>query len=259
MQTTAFSGDRAALYEEDRRRRRKRELNVGMTERVATAIAGGILVGYGAMQRGPAGIVAAAGGAGLLARAATGYCPVYRALGVGRRDLPAAASVAHGRGKKIETTVVINRPREELYEFWRNLENLPRFMRHLQSVQNLGNDRSHWVVTAPGGATVEWDAEIYNEIRPELLAWRSVGDSEVNHAGSVHFTPAGDRRTEVRVALNYEPPAGRLGVALARFLGEEPEQQIEDDLNSLRQLMEAGEIPATLAPPAGTHLPGPGL
>jgi uncharacterized membrane protein len=259
MQTTPLTGDRAVQYEEDRKRRRKRELNVGIPERVATAIVGGILVGYGAMQRGSAGILAAAGGAGLLARATTGYCPVYAALGVGARGGPAAASVTHGRGSKIEKSVIIRRPREELYGFWRNFENLPRFMRHLQSVQNLGNDRSHWVVAAPGGTTLGWDAEIHNEIPPELLAWRSVGDSEINHAGSVHFTPAGDHRTEVRVVLNYEPPAGRLGVVLARFLGEEPGQQIEDDLNSLKQLMESGDMPATLVPPTGTHLPGPGL
>src|SRR5262249_49471792 len=130
---------------------------------------------------------------------------------------------------------------EELYRTWRNFENLPRFMRHLVSVQSHG-DRSHWVARAPGGTTVSWDAEIVNDEPNRLIAWRSLEGSTVDTAGSVHFTPAADGHgTEVQVTLKYDPPAGRLGSWVAWLFGEEPGVQIEDDLARFKQQMEARE------------------
>jgi uncharacterized membrane protein len=143
----------------------------------------------------------------------------------------------------VERSVVIQRPREELFRFWRNLENLPTFMSHLRSVTQLGGDRSRWVVSAPAGSTVQWDAEVYNEQEPDFIAWRSLQGSDINHAGSVHFSPA-PGGTEVRVELNYEPPAGKLGSAIARFFGKEPEQQVDYDLHRLKRIMESGDPPA---------------
>jgi uncharacterized membrane protein len=122
---------------------------------------------------------------------------------------------------------------------WRNFENLPRFMDHLESVTVIDENQSHWVAKAPAGTRVEWNAAIHNEIEDELIAWRSLPGADVNNAGSVHFTPAGEGRTEVRVVLSYEPPAGKMGAAIAKLLGEEPSQQVEDDLRRFKQVMEA--------------------
>jgi uncharacterized membrane protein len=139
----------------------------------------------------------------------------------------------------VERSVLVNRPAHELYQFWRNFENLPRFMDHLESVTVIDENQSHWVAKAPAGTRVEWNAAIHNEIEDELIAWRSLPGADVNNAGSVHFTPAGEGRTEVRVVLSYEPPAGKMGAAIAKLLGEEPSQQVEDDLRRFKQVMEA--------------------
>ncbi len=244
--------DRNDRYENDRRRRRSRRTNIGLEERLLTAIAGGALAGYGLTRRTAAGYWIAAAGGLLVARAGTGHCPLYQALGIrttGRKNPP---SVAHGYGTKIEKSITINKPRDEVYRFWRSLENLPRFMSHLESVRVLDDRRSHWVAKAPAGARVEWDAEIHNEEAPELLAWRSLPNAEVNHAGSVHFTPApGGRGTELRVVLSYEAPGGKIGKLVAKLFGEEPGQQVDDDLYRLKELLEAGEIPTAQGQPAG--------
>jgi uncharacterized membrane protein len=137
-----------------------------------------------------------------------------------------------------------------LYRYWRNFENLPSFMNHLKSVTADGN-RSHWVAKAPLGTSVEWDAEVITDRRGELIGWRSLEGSDVDAAGSVHFTEArGGRGTEVRVVLKYDPPAGKVGAAVARWLGAAPEQQIAEDLDSFKRLMEAGASAAARGEPA---------
>jgi uncharacterized membrane protein len=184
-------------------------------------------------------------GGELIRRGVTGRCPVNRALGrnsaQGEGRTSRVASLRHGDGTRVEQSVTINRAREDLFRFWRNFENLPRFMDNLESVTRLDDRRSHWVAKGPAGTRVEWDAEIHNEIENELIAWRSLPDSDVDHAGSVHFTPRGDG-TEVRVILRYSPPAGKLGTAAARLAGEDPARQVADDLRRFRQVMEAGEV-----------------
>jgi uncharacterized membrane protein len=122
-------------------------------------------------------------------------------------------------------------------------------MDHLESVTVLDEDLSHWVAKGPAGTRVEWDASIHNEIENELLAWRSLSGSDIDNAGSVHFTPAGEG-TEIRVVLSYDPPAGKVGAAVAKLLGEEPEQQVEEDLRRFKQVMEAVESPARSRKPA---------
>jgi uncharacterized membrane protein len=149
------------------------------------------------------------------------------------------ASVARGEGINVERSIVVNRPAQELYRFWRNFENLPRFMDHLEAVTVLDENRSHWVAKGPAGTRVEWDATIHNEIENQLIAWRSLPGADVDNAGSVHFSRFGDNLTEVRVVLSYDPPAGKLGAAVAKLLGEEPSQQVEDDLRRFKQVMEA--------------------
>jgi uncharacterized membrane protein len=186
----------------------------------------------------------------------TGRCAVNSAIGRnsarGTRVSP-VASVPRGEGVKIEKNVVVNRPAHEVYQFWRNFENLPRFMDHLESVTVIDETRSHWIAKAPAGTRVEWDAAIHNEIEGELIAWRSLPGADINHAGSVHFSPvAGDpSRTEVRVVLSYEPPAGKVGAAVAKLLGEEPSRQVAEDLRRFKQVMEASEITGNSKHPAG--------
>lgn len=145
--------------------------------------------------------------------------------------------------QNISRSVTVNCPREQVYQFWRDLENLPRFMQHLEAVRVTGNGRSHWTATAPAGTTVEWDAEITDDRPNELIAWRSVAGSTVPNHGSVRFVQApADRGTEVRVELGYEPPAGSVGSTVAAWFGEEPKQQIRDDLRRFKQVMETGEV-----------------
>jgi uncharacterized membrane protein len=219
-------------------------VNVGQTERWASAIGGGALALYGVTRGSLGGIALALVGAALVQRGYTGHCNLYEAIGYstgGDASLRNSenVSVPAERGTKVEKSVTISRPASELYSFWRNFENLPRFMNHLESVRVTG-DRSHWVAKAPAGTTVEWDAEVYNEKENELIAWRTLEGSQVSSAGSVRFESEPHGGTVVRVSLKYDPPGGKLGSLVARLFGENPEQQIEEDLGRFKQLMETG-------------------
>jgi uncharacterized membrane protein len=220
-------------------------INVGKNERLISGIAGVAIGVYALRQRRLRGLLLPLAG-GLIARAVTGRSALNRALGRntawGEERSSPVASVGRGEGIKVEQAVTINRPREEIYGFWRNFENLPRFMDHLEAVQVLDEQRSHWIAKGPAGTRVEWDAEIHNEIPNELIAWRSLPGSEVDHAGSVHFSPVHNDGTEVRVILRYDPPAGKVGAAVARLFGEEPSHQVAEDLRRFKQVMEAGEL-----------------
>lgn len=223
-------------------------VNVGQAERWVSAIGGGALALYGITRGSLGGIALALLGATLVQRGMSGHCNVYEAIGFdtsesARRSENGNVSVRAGRGFKVERSVTINRPAEELFRFWRDFENLPRFMNHLESVQVTSEKNSHWVAKAPAGTSVEWDAEVYNEKENELIAWRTLEGADVPSAGSVHFEPsAGGRGTIVRVILKYDPPGGALGAAIARLFGENPEQQIAEDLRRFKQLMETGEV-----------------
>jgi uncharacterized membrane protein len=147
------------------------------------------------------------------------------------------------RGVDVVEAITINRPRHEVYAFWHNFENFPRFMAHLESVQRIDEQRSHWKARAPAGAAVEWDAEITEDRPNELIAWRSLPDSQVPNSGQVRFRDApGNRGTEVIVELKYQPPGGKIGALIAKLFGEEPGQQVKGDLRRLKQVMEIGEI-----------------
>ena len=157
----------------------------------------------------------------------------------------AADSVA--RDVHVEISIAIDKSPEELYTFWRDFKNLPLFMRNLESVTELSQTQSHWVAKGPGGSTVAWDAEIYTEKENELISWRSLADSDFVNAGSVRFQAGPEGHgTFVRVTMNYNPPAGKVGTGLAQLFGAEPAQLIKEDLRRLKQIMEAGEI-ATIA------------
>lgn len=149
-------------------------------------------------------------------------------------------------------SVTVKRPRAEVFQFWRHLENLPRFMHHLKSVESTGEGRSHWVARAPAGTEVEWDAEIVGEHDDEFLSWRSLDGRGIHNEGTVRFKDApADRGTEVSVELSYDAPVGNVGAAVAKLFGEEPGQQITDDLRRFKQVMETGEVVLSDGSPEG--------
>jgi uncharacterized membrane protein len=153
------------------------------------------------------------------------------------------AADAGQHGIRVRKSVTVNRPAEEVYAFWRNLENLPRFMKNLESVQVSGGNRSHWKAKAPAGTSVEWDAVTIEDRPNELIAWRSVEGADVPNVGVVRFVRApGGRGTEIHVELRYDPPAGKLGSLVAKLFGDEPGQQVDGDLRRLKQVLEIGEV-----------------
>ncbi len=220
--------------------------NVGEQERLISALGGGALTLYGLSRRDVGGVLLSLLGGAVLYRGVTGHCSVYQALGIN------TAESKGQQGIKVQKAVTINKSPEELYRFWRNFENLPRFMTHLESVRVMGDRESHWVAKAPANTTVEWDAEIIEDRENEYIAWRSLPGAQVANAGEVRFVPAlGNRGTEVQVSLTYDPPAGALGALVAKLFGEEPNQQIAGDLRRFKNVMEAGEIPTTYGQTSG--------
>jgi uncharacterized membrane protein len=186
--------------------------NIGDAERWGSMAAGLGLVAYGLSRRRASGWMVAGFGALLFQRGVSGHCHTYELLGINtagtgedtRRALGGSAGVI------VDESVTINQPIELLYRFWRNLENLPRFMRHLESVERITDTLSRWRAGGPGGTTVEWNAEIINEVPNQVIGWRSIEGSDVVSAGSVHFADAGPGRgTRVRVRLQYSPPGGK--------------------------------------------------
>ncbi|MFB2922438.1 MULTISPECIES: SRPBCC family protein [Aerosakkonema] len=207
--------------------------NVSDAERWTSLIGGGALVLYGLSQRSLRGALMAVAGGGLVYRCVTAQTGIQEATGM-------------NQSIKVEKTVTINKSPEELYRFWHNFENLPRFMKHLKHVKVYDEKRSHWIASAPMGNSVEWDAEIINDQQNKLIAWASVEGADIDNSGFVRFQPApADRGTEVKVVMEYNPPGGVVGSAIAKLFGEEPEQQIVSDLRRFKQLMETGEIATT--------------
>ncbi len=207
--------------------------------RWASLIGGGAMVLLGLRQGSLRGALTAVAGGTLAYQATKSPGGIPEALGL-------------NQAIKVEKTVTINKPKEELYRFWRKFEKLPHFMKHLKSVTTISDKRSHWVANAPMGASVEWDADIIEDRENEFISWASVEGADVDNSGFVRFKPApGERGTEVKVVIEYAPPGGVVASAFAKLFGEEPEQQIGDDLRRFKQLMEAGEIATTVGQPKG--------
>jgi uncharacterized membrane protein len=158
-------------------------------------------------------------------------------------SVPGRRGSRKGGSMELTATTTIRKSPPEVYAFWRDLENLPTFMAHLEQVRTTGDRTSHWSAGAPFGKNVEWDAEIVEETPGEKLVWRSTGDADVPNAGTVRFVPAPDGvSTEVHVVLVYDIPGGSVGKAVAKYFGEEPHQQLDDDLRRFKQVMETGEV-----------------
>jgi uncharacterized membrane protein len=180
-------------------------------------------------------------------------------MGVATLDYLCAQELSREQGAmtqsgaiRVKRNIAVNRPAEEIYRYWRDVQNLPRFMYHLKSVQAIDDRRSRWVTSGPGGTDVEWESEITDDRPNESIAWRSV-QGDVENAGSVRFEPRpGERGTIVRVDLEYRPPGGPAGKAFAMLFNEAPEQQIYDDLRRLKQLLETGEVVRSDGSPQGT-------
>jgi uncharacterized membrane protein len=223
-----------------------RGVNVGDTERLLSVAGGGALALVGLKQGGLLGTALATLGGSFIYRGLSGHCMCYAAMGVNTAGSHSPqASVAAGHGVKIAQSVAINESAENLFNIWRDFENLPRFMSHLVRVKRRGK-KWHWVAHGPAGTDIAWDAEIITEDPGRMIGWRSLEGSQVNTAGSVHFTPLpGGRGTDVVVTLKYDPPGGALGSWLAWLFGQDPAQQIRADLRRFKQLVEAGEIAHT--------------
>lgn len=226
------------------------EVNLSDHERILSLIGGGALTLFGITRGKTWGTLLAIVGGELLSRGATGHCRVYGMTGLNtNRTQPSQShqlSVPHERGQKVVKSITINRSADDLYNFWRNFENLARFMTHIERIEVQDGKRSHWVVKAPLGGHVEWDARIINEIPGKLIGWRSLENADVDNAGSVEFESLDNLRgTKVTVSIKYSPPGDKIGIAVAKLLGENPEKQIEEDLRRLKQLMETGEIATT--------------
>ena len=226
-----------------RSERQDGRINVSQGERWASLIGGGVLACYGLARGTPTGVALSVLGGSLIYRGYTGQCHMYQALGMNTAEHHGRTAIPAGQGIKFEESVTILRSPEELYAFWRNFGNLPRVMRHLQSVTETHSGQSHWVAKGPLG-NVEWDAKLIMDRPNEVISWRSLEGADVDTSGSVHFRPApANRGTEVRVALSYNPPAGRIGATLAWLVGQDPQRQVREDLWTLKRKMETGSVP----------------
>lgn len=218
--------------------------NVGESERVASMVAGAALALLGLKRGSISGLGIAALGGMLVYRGYKGQCSVYQKLGLNTAKA-AEPSEYFDHGIHVEVSTTINRPAAELYTFWRNFENLPQFMDHLQSVTVLDDKRSNWVAKGPAGTSVKWDAEIINDVPNDTIAWRSLAGAQVDNAGSVRFLETAGGSTEVHVVLDYIPPGRTLGKWVAKLFGEDPQTQIKEDLRKFKRLMEGDSSAAS--------------
>ena len=229
-----------------------RRVNVGPRER-GLSVAAGLAGIYLVLSRRPNIKIAlpmAMDAGYMIYRGATGHCVLYQMMEINR-------SLEGNKGIQVQRAVTINMPRDQLYRIWRNFENLPRFMKHLQRVdvdEATGGRRSHWVAKAPFGRDIAWDAEITEDRENEMISWRSLPGALVKSMGTVRFVDAPNTLgTIVHVVMQYNPPGGSLGALIARFFGEEPGQQLRSDLRNYKMMMETGEIASVEGQPSGRN------
>ena len=218
----ARPGDRFELMQE----------NWSPTARLLAGAAGGALAAYGFSRRDPLSLALGAVGVGLLARGVTNM-EMKQLLGIN----------AGRRAVEIQKNINISAPVEEVYRFWSNLENFPRFMTNVREVRDNGNGSSHWVAAGPGGISVEWDAVVTEQVPNEILAWKSVKGAVVENSGIIHFARNADGSTAVDIKLSYNPPGGAAGHAVAVLLGSDPKRQMDEDLMRMKSFIETGVEP----------------
>jgi len=216
--------------------------SIGALERVAALTTATAVVAYGLSRRNLPGVCLAAAATPLAYRGLAGDWP--RVTNGHSPRARTRAALRGERGIHVRESVRLEKPIDEVYRFWRNLENLPKFTNYLEDVTDLGNGRSHWVAKGPAATRIEWDAEIINEVPNKVIGWQSLPGGDVTCAGSVNFdTARNGRSTQVSVHFQYAPPAGRAGSLIAMIFGREPSQTVREDLRRLKQLLEAGEFP----------------
>lgn len=211
-------------------------INVGQTERMVSVGLGAFLLSSGLnnLTRHPIkGLLRTFIGGALLYRGVSGNCPVYSSLGKTK-------GVSHTQAINIRTGLIVNKPKDEVYAFWRKLENLPLFMKHLASVTEIDSKHSHWEADIPGGiGRIKWNAEIVKEEEGYLIGWQSIPNSTINNAGKVTFREAlGGQGTELEVVISYHPPAGELGAGLAKSLNPVLEKMIRQDIMNFKDYIE---------------------
>ena len=217
-----------------------RRVSLHELERWTSLAAASAVIAYGFSRRTVPGVVLAVAATPIAYKGIVGRWPFNN----GHAADDTRSALAGSKGIHVRESIRLETPVAEVYRFWRNLENLPRFLTHLERVTELGDGRSHWVANGPAGVNVEWDAEIINEVENKVIGWRSLPGSDVTTAGSVNFsTVRGGRATQLSVNLQYAPPAGRAGAIVAMLFGAEPSQTIREDLRHVKQLLEAGEVP----------------
>lgn len=233
--------------------------NIGQTERVISTLGGSAMLAAGLLRLvsdprhgALGGLLLTLGGSALVYRGVSGHCACYEALGIDTAEHNSATVIPARQGVKVERSLALNCPLDDLYTFWSNLENLPRVMSHLQSVDVLSEGRSRWVATGPLGKPVTWEAEIIEQREPEIVSWRSLPGGDIDTAGSVRFKQLShDRGTALVVSMKYNPPGGKLGEGIASLLGSGLEDQLDSDLRRFKSIMEAGEAPTTAGQPSG--------
>ena len=225
--------------------------SIDALERVAALTTATAVVAYGLSRRNLPGVCLAAAATPLAYRGLSGEWPRVRNGNSTRTGIRTA--LAGNRGIHVRESVRLEKPIDEVYRFWRNLENLPQFMNYLDAVIDLGKGRTRWIAKGPAGTHVKWDAEIINEVENQVIGWQSLPGGDITTAGSVNFdTVRNGRSTQLSVHFQYAPPAGRAGSIIAKAFGREPSQTVREDLRRLKQLLEAGEFPH--AKPRGWEL-----
>lgn len=228
------------------------DVNMGRNDRLASVLGGAGLALLGARQRGVGGVLLGAAGAALIARGATGHCPVYQALGASStaglpRKRPRAETDLKP-GVSVSASLTVPCPADQAYAVWRDFTNAPRYMDRITRVEILDDTRSRWTAAGPMGRSWTWESQVVEDSPGELIAWESLPGSELPNRGWVQFVPAsGDgRQTEVRYFVEFDPPGGVIGNAIAHAFHDAPREMVRGDLRRFRALLE-GEQPSPAA------------
>lgn len=238
--------NQTALYRGGVREQPRSRKNVGRTDRMVSAALGVMALRRIGRRPGVVPKLLTATSAFILfKKAATGRSRFYEAAGL------SSAPLAEGAGINVDAAITIDRPREEVYTFWRDLSNLPFVMSHIEAVTHNADGTTHWWARTPIGRTAEWDARIIDDTKNERIAWESIEGAEIESAGSVQFRDVGDRGTEVRVMMRYVPPAGVLGFAVGKAVNARTQLEVVENLRELKRMMETGVIITTEGQPTG--------
>ena len=218
------------------------EMNIGGKERIFSLMTGSALLFYALARKKSTPLAVTA--AYLVLRGSTGYSPIYQSLDIDTTTPPSPV--------RVKSVLTVNLPREEVFAFWRKFDNLPLFMKHLESVKILDDQHSQWKARIPGG-TIDWVSQITSETKNEHLAWESIPDSDVQHQGEVRFSDAGKYGTGLQLEFSYKPPAGKIGSKVAKLLNPLLEEVIKEDVKNFRRYLETGEVPTIKGQASGKN------